>query len=79
MNGNQAFYLCPTCFEATERLDPHHRHKMLYIEPARFDDEQRKPVMDKHGRLLTRAPRWFLQAVGTYRAAQVYRANAALA
>jgi hypothetical protein len=28
--------------------------------------------MDKNGQLVTRAPRWFLQAIGSYRAAQTY-------
>ncbi len=63
MDEQQAFYLCPTCFETSETFDRRHPHNMIRVEPAGLDDEQRRPILDDEGRVMTRAPRWFLEAV----------------
>ncbi len=37
---------------------------MIWCDPIRLTDEQRKPLMYADGQLASRAPRWFLEAVG---------------
>jgi hypothetical protein len=71
MSENRVFYLCPTCFEAypATRLDDEtdgwcHRHPLIRCQAAQLDDERRKPLVDNGGCLTSRAPRWFLEAVG---------------
>ncbi len=56
------FYLCPTCFEASEFKLEGHRHPMIRMDPGRTDDERRKPKLDATGRLASHAPVWFLEA-----------------
>ena len=58
------FYICPVCFNACEDLEECHQHLMIRCEPGAPDHERRRPVMDATGRIQTRAPRWFLEAVG---------------
>lgn len=67
MKSAYLFYLCPTCFEATQDEEQGHRHGMLLCDPGPPGDERRKPLADESGRLKTRAPRWFLEAVGWLR------------
>lgn len=64
MSANPVFYLCPTCFEAFDSEPTDHPHTVLRINTAEWDAESRKPVMDKDGNLKSRAPRWFLEAIG---------------
>ncbi|MGD2156311.1 MAG: hypothetical protein PVG32_05520 [Anaerolineales bacterium] len=40
---------------------------MIECDAGEFDDERRKPPIDKRGYLVTRAPRWYLEAVGWVR------------
>jgi hypothetical protein len=64
MNPRYRFYLCPTCFTAQSTEDKTHLHIMLCCDPGTSQDQRRRPLIDDHGRVLTRAPRWFLEAVG---------------
>ncbi len=64
MNAERLFYLCPTCFEASEIDSECHRHRMIACDAGDWDDERRKPIIDDDGHLRSRAPRWFLEAVG---------------
>ena len=65
-NSNDRFYLCPICFAAyeSEIACKAHNHRMIWCDPITLTDEQRKPLMYADGRLASRAPRWFLEAVG---------------
>jgi len=65
MNTSRIFYLCPTCFEVSESEMGGHRHRVIRVDPGEPDDERRKPAMDEAGRLTSRAPRWFLEAIGS--------------
>jgi len=65
MNNTSIFYLCPKCFAAFDDEPADHPHAMLRINPAVLDVEARQPVMDQNGNLQSRAPRWFLEAIGT--------------
>lgn len=64
MSAVYTFYICPVCFNAGEDLEECHQHLMIRCEPGTPDLERRKPLMDATGRILTHAPRWFLEAVG---------------
>jgi hypothetical protein len=63
MNASLVFYLCPTCFYASETLDDSHEHTLLRVDPGLHGDERRKPITDRHGHILSPAPRWFHEAV----------------
>jgi hypothetical protein len=65
-NSNDRFYLCPICFAVCESeiACRAHNHRMIWCDPIGLTDEQRKPLMYADGRLASRAPRWFLEAVG---------------
>jgi hypothetical protein len=44
-------------------------HTMIRCDTRELTPELRKPLFDEHGRLVTRAPRWFLEAVEALRSA----------
>ncbi len=74
-NSNDRFYLCPICFAVCESeiACKAHNHQMIWCNPIELTDEQRKPLMYADGRLASRAPRWFLEAVGTLPARYLVR------
>jgi hypothetical protein len=63
MSAEDSFFLCPTCFEASDARIECHGHTMVRCECGRPGDERRKPLVTAGGRLETRAPRWFWDAV----------------
>ena len=63
MNAKMIFYLCPTCFYASESAEPEHEHTLLRVHPALPSDERRKPMTDHNGQILSAAPRWFYEAI----------------
>ena len=63
MNASLVFYLCPTCFYASETLDSSHEHPLLRVDPGLPGDERHKPVTDQNGHILSPAPRWFYEAI----------------
>lgn len=63
MNTSLVFYLCPTCFYASETPDCGHEHALLCVDPGLPGDERRKPITDQHGHILSPAPRWFHEAI----------------
>ena len=66
MANDSIFYLCPICFAVCESKIAcrSHHHRMIWCDPIRLSDEQRKPLVDADGRLASHAPRWFLEAIG---------------
>jgi hypothetical protein len=68
MASDSIFYLCPICFAACESeiACRAHQHRMIWCDTIKLTDEQRKPLMYADGRLASRAPRWFLEAVGAF-------------
>jgi hypothetical protein len=72
MDTDRTFYLCPICFEAFECAGEHHGHRLLRCDPGAPGDERRKPTINGAGRITYRAPRWFLEAVGSLRPSPVY-------
>jgi hypothetical protein len=63
MNDSLVFYLCPTCFYASETPDDGHEHELLRVDPGLLGDVRRKPMTDRNGRILSPAPQWFHEAV----------------
>ena len=68
MTPEREFYICPICFQVCESkraCNLHiHGHRMVVCNPGKSGDERRKPVRDKFGNPVSRAPRWYLEAVG---------------
>ena len=71
MTSSDTFYLCPTCFVATTQDVYCHEHRMIIVSTLGFDIEQRRPLSDSGGHLLTQAPRWFVALTHPVTAGQV--------
>ena len=59
MKTSSVFYLCPTCFYASQTPDDSHEHTLLRVDPGLPGDARRKPVTDRDGLILSAAPFWF--------------------
>lgn len=63
-------YVCPICFQVCETEQGCHEHQMtadhqmVVCKPGRLGEERRKPVNNRYGQYASRAPRWFLEALG---------------
>ncbi len=64
MAESTVFYLCPKCFQVCEVPEEDHDHAMVRCDPEALDRDSRMPPVDEHGHLMTRAPRWYLEAIG---------------
>ncbi|WP_423225036.1 hypothetical protein [Candidatus Amarolinea aalborgensis] len=60
MNSSDVFYLCPTCFAALTQHEDNHAHRMIAVPILNLPLDQRRPLSDAQGHLLTQAPRWFV-------------------
>ena len=60
------YYICPKCLDMTQAPPDHkgHEGRLIAVSPGPWDDERRKPPLDAHGHVMTRAPRWYLEAIG---------------
>lgn len=69
MNASVTLYICPKCFMVCETGEKCHQHQILLeCEPGEFGDERRKPVRNQFGVYVSRAPRWYLEAIGWIKA-----------
>jgi hypothetical protein len=61
-------YLCPRCFSAAETPGPCPRCELPRLQCAvgAPGDPARRPLMDAAGRVLCRAPRWWLAHTTPY-------------
>ena len=57
----QTFYICPFCFYVNED-NSSHEHPMLFVNSGQPGDERRKPINDRHGTIVSRAPLWYVEA-----------------
>ncbi|HJW90966.1 MAG TPA: hypothetical protein VJ436_10045 [Anaerolineales bacterium] len=64
MTDERQFHICLVCFRVCEAEGDCHHGRKLQCDAGEPDDDRRKPVADEHGQLLSRAPRWFLEALG---------------
>lgn len=62
MSTRLSFHFCPICFAVSRHEDLCHEHEMVAVLLHPADDQQRRPLSDGEGRLLSHAPRWFLEA-----------------
>ncbi len=72
MADGQMIYICPQCFKISDTLGHCHGCPMLCCAPGKPGDWRSKPVSDGHGRIWSRAPRWFLEAAGWVQAGPRY-------
>lgn len=63
MDEKNIFYICPVCFQVCDSLQECHAHKMLECSGGEPGDPRRLPIRDRFGNLVSRAPRWYLEAV----------------
>ena len=64
MNKDEIIYICPKCFQVCDSEIECHQHLMVRCIPGEPGDERRKPINDNYGQFVSRAPRWYLEAVG---------------
>ena len=64
MSSDTDFFICPTCFRVCETEMECHQHQMVACHTGEFGDKRRRPVKDLNGKLVSRAPRWYMEAVG---------------
>lgn len=64
MSDEIILYICPVCFRTGETREECHEHIMVECRLGKPGDDRRKPVEDPQGRIVSRAPRWFLEAIG---------------
>jgi hypothetical protein len=60
------FYMCPNCMEPAEEPTPCPKcgGNRVPCRPGESDDPCRKPFMAPTGEIRSRAPVWWLQAIG---------------
>ena len=60
------FYMCPKCLEPAIQAEPcpNCGGKRVPCRPGKADDPCRKPFRSPSGAILTRAPEWWLRAIG---------------
>lgn len=56
------FYICPTCFAATETEPIGHPHAMICIDLSSLEVVNQSPPTNGDGTLQTRRPAWFMTA-----------------
>jgi hypothetical protein len=56
------FYICPTCFAATETEPIGHSHAMICIDLSSLQPDSQCPPLNGDGTLQTRRPGWFSTA-----------------
>ena len=73
MDSERILYICPMCFKVCESEQECHAHTMLACDIGELGAEQRKPVKDRFGNYVSRAPRWFLDAAGWLPGKKMFR------
>lgn len=60
------FYMCPKCMEPAEEPTPcpNCGGERIPCRPGDPDDPCRKPMMSSSGEIRSRAPVWWLRAIG---------------
>ncbi len=65
MPDEKVLYICHTCCRLFEQFPDSHEHgDVIECEIGDLGDERRKPLVDENGHIMTRAPRWYLEAIG---------------
>ena len=61
------FFLCTRCFRIRDTNPEGHEHNMIRLDTRELSEDQRKPLFDQHGNLVSRAPVWYLEAIDEIR------------
>ena len=64
MDREAHFYICPVCFRVCDTKIECHAHQLLECQVGDLKDDRRKPITNHFGKLVSRAPRWYLEAQG---------------
>lgn len=64
MDQEKTIYICPVCFQVCETMRECHEHLMIKCKPGKPGSERRKPITDQFGNMVSRAPRWYIEALG---------------
>ena len=64
MNEDVVIYICPKCFQVCDSEIECHQHFMVKCNTGEPGDARRRPIYDHYGHIVSRAPRWYLEAVG---------------
>ena len=65
MNPTQEFYICSSCFNATENDSQCHGKVMIHYPGYPAGHPQLKPAIGKIGNIQTAMPRWMLNGIKT--------------
>ncbi len=57
---HRIIYVCEACLHCSKEPGTHHSRPMVQCDAGCPGDECSKPVESADGRLLTRAPRWWI-------------------
>ncbi len=55
-------YICRVCHRVGQQPLDCHRDKSVRCDAGEPGDERSRPLFDKHGNLVTRAPKWWVDA-----------------
>ena len=64
MEGNKTFFICPVCFRVCESEQECHQHRTVACNAKEEGAACRRPLQDRFGQFVSRAPRWYLEAQG---------------
>lgn len=68
MSEELVIFICPKCFQILESRNVPHEHdrRLIRCEPGSPVDRRRRPPFRQDGHVMTHAPRWYLEAIGTF-------------
>lgn len=64
MEPKEIFYMCPVCFEVSKEPRRHHGREMVSCCAGEPGSYLRKPMTDENGQMVSRAPVWYMEAMG---------------
>ncbi|MCL4489325.1 MAG: hypothetical protein M1570_14535 [Chloroflexi bacterium] len=59
---SRKIYICRVCHSVDQRPTTCHPGKSVQCDIGDFGDERSRPLFDKKGNLVTRAPKWWVDA-----------------
>ena len=62
MAKEEVFYICPVCFQTCDTEMECHEHRALECFAGKPGAPCRRPLQDRFGQFVSRAPRWYLEA-----------------
>lgn len=78
MSVNRTVYICRVCHLVGRRPLTCHPGKSVQCDAGEPGDDKSKPLFDRKGKLVTRAPKWWVDACFQNKGRGTYRDHAAL-